>query len=54
MALEADDLQELKALPELALANVTPATRICVQKGNEELKWMSVDTLTSYLRTIFP
>lgn len=53
MALDASDLVELRTLDELMLADITDDTRICVQKGVEALKWVTVGDLRTYLKTTY-
>lgn len=54
MALNAEDMRELREQDELPAALLTGATRILVQKGTEAVKWVSVDELMVYLRTNLP
>lgn len=53
MALAADDLIELKNLNQLPLAQITGATRIAVQKGDEPLKWITISDLITFLSGYF-
>lgn len=54
MALESEELLELRELDRLPLADITPATKIAVQKGTERLKWVTFEDLVSYVNNNLP
>lgn len=51
MTLASEDLRELKSLPGLGSQDL--ATRITVQKGNEALKWVTLQDFMSYASPFF-